>query len=231
MSSTIHAFCNFSVLLALTTALCAQTPQLSPSKVEGLGANATVSGASQTTTGKASEGPQSGKIEQSILTTAQGIPIGDNQNSLKLGPNGPTLLEDFQLREKIFHFDHERIPERVVHARGFGAHGYFENYESLASITKADIFQRAEEKTPTFVRFSTVEGSAGSPDLARDVRGFAVKFYTQQGNWDIVRNNIPIFLYKTQSSFRILSTLPSLNQIADFLKCKPLTTIFGILFR
>ena len=118
---------------------------------------------------------QKSSEESTVLTTQQGIPVADNQNSLKVGSRGPTLLEDFQLREKIFHFDHERIPERVVHARGSGAHGYFENYESLSEITKADIFQRAGEKTPAFVRFSTVAGSAGSPDLARDVRGFAVK--------------------------------------------------------
>jgi len=116
------------------------------------------------------------------LTTAQGIPIADDQNSLRAGSRGPTLLEDFQLREKIFHFDHERIPERVVHARGYGAHGFFETYESLSDITRADLFARPGERTETFVRFSTVGGSQGSPDLARDVRGFSVKFYTKQGN-------------------------------------------------
>jgi catalase len=128
-----------------------------------------------------------------VLTTQQGIPVSDDQNSLRIGARGPTALEDFHFREKIFHFDHERIPERVVHARGFGAHGYFENYESLADVTKADIFQRASEKTPAFVRFSTVAGNKGSPDLARDVRGFAVKLYTKDGNWDIVGNNMPVF--------------------------------------
>ena len=136
-----------------------------------------------------------------VLTTQQGIPVADDQNSLKIGPRGPTLLEDFHLREKIFHFDHERIPERVVHARGFGAHGYFETYESLADITKADIFQRAGEKTPAFLRFSTVAGNKGSADLARDVRGFAVKLYTQQGNWDIVGNNIPVFFIQDAIKF------------------------------
>ncbi len=105
------------------------------------------------------------------------------------------------LREKLFHFDHERIPERVVHARGYGAHGFFENYESLAGLTKADLFQRAGEKTPVFVRFSTVAGNKGSPDLARDVRGFAVKLYTQQGNWDIVGNNIPVFFIQDPIKF------------------------------
>ena len=136
-----------------------------------------------------------------VLTTQQGAPIADDQNSLKAGARGPTLLEDLVLRDKIFHFDHERIPERVVHARGFGAHGYFENYEPLADISSADIFQRAGEKTPAFVRFSTVAGSKGSADLARDVRGFAVKLYTKEGNWDIVGNNIPVFFIQDAMKF------------------------------
>ena len=136
-----------------------------------------------------------------ILTTQQGTPISDDQNSLRVGARGPTTLEDFHLREKIFHFDHERIPERVVHARGFGAHGYFENYEPLSDITSADLFQRAGEKTPAFVRFSTVAGNKGSADLARDVRGFAVKLYTKQGNWDIVGNNIPVFFIQDAIKF------------------------------
>jgi catalase len=135
------------------------------------------------------------------LTTQQGVPISDDQNTLRLGSRGPTLLEDFHFREKIFHFDHERIPERVVHARGFGAHGYFENYASLAELTRADLFQRAGAKTPAFVRFSTVAGNKGSADLARDVRGFAVKLYTQQGNWDIVGNNIPVFFIQDAIKF------------------------------
>ncbi len=137
----------------------------------------------------------------SRLTTAQGTPIADDQNSLKIGAKGPVLMEDFHFREKIFHFDHERIPERVVHARGYGAHGYFENYASLAAYTRADIFQRAGEKTPVFVRFSTVAGSKGSFDLARDVRGFAVKFYTKEGNWDLVGNNIPVFFIQDAIKF------------------------------
>lgn len=136
-----------------------------------------------------------------VLTTNQGIPISDNQNSLKAGSRGPTLLEDFMLREKIFHFDHERIPERIVHARGSAAHGYFENYESLSDITSADLFQRAGEKTPVFTRFSTVAGGAGSVDTPRDVRGFSVKFYTQQGNWDFVGNNIPVFFIQDAIKF------------------------------
>jgi catalase len=136
-----------------------------------------------------------------ILTTQQGVPVADDQNSLKVGERGPTILEDFHFREKIFHFDHERIPERVVHARGFGAHGYFENYASLEPITKADLFQRAGEKIPAFVRFSAVAGNKGSADLARDVRGFAVKLYTKEGNWDIVGNNMPVFFIQDAIKF------------------------------
>ncbi len=135
------------------------------------------------------------------LTTNQGIPIADNQNSLKAGRRGPALLEDFILREKIFHFDHERIPERIVHARGSAAHGFFELYESLSDLTTADLFQRAGEKTPVFTRFSNVAGGAGSVDTPRDVRGFAVKFYTQQGNWDLVGNNIPVFFIQDAIKF------------------------------
>ena len=135
------------------------------------------------------------------LTTNQGIRISDNQNQLKAGARGPVLLEDFVLREKIFHFDHERIPERIVHARGSAAHGYFEAYEGAAKLSKADLFQRPGEKTPVFVRFSTVAGGAGSVDTPRDVRGFAVKFYTQQGNWDLVGNNIPVFFIQDAMKF------------------------------
>jgi catalase len=135
------------------------------------------------------------------LTTNQGIRVTDNQNSLRSGSRGPTLIEDFVLREKIFHFDHERIPERIVHARGSAAHGYFQNYKSLADITKADLFQRAGEKTPLFTRFSTVAGGAGSVDTPRDVRGFAVKFYTKEGNWDLVGNNIPVFFIQDAIKF------------------------------
>lgn len=142
---------------------------------------------------------QSGDVP--TLTTAQGAPVADDQNTLKVGARGPSLIEDSHFREKIFHFDHERIPERVVHARGYGAHGYFETYESLAEFTRADIFQRAGEKTPAFVRFSTVAGSKGSFDLARDVRGFAVKLYTKEGNWDLVGNNIPVFFIQDAIKF------------------------------
>ncbi|TBA89883.1 catalase [Rhizobium ruizarguesonis] len=136
-----------------------------------------------------------------VLTTAQGGAVSDDQNTLRVGARGPALIDDFHFREKIFHFDHERIPERVVHARGYGAHGYFETYESLAAYTRADLFQRPGEKTPAFVRFSTVAGSKGSSDLARDVRGFAVKLYTQQGNWDLVGNNIPVFFIQDAIKF------------------------------
>lgn len=135
------------------------------------------------------------------LTTNQGVRIADNQNQLKAGERGPVLLEDFVLREKIFHFDHERIPERIVHARGSAAHGYFELTESLSNITRADLFQRKGEKTPVFVRFSTVAGGAGSVDTPRDVRGFAVKFYTKEGNWDLVGNNIPVFFIQDAMKF------------------------------
>ncbi|HKP56186.1 MAG TPA: catalase [Polyangiales bacterium] len=135
------------------------------------------------------------------LTTNQGVPTADNQNSLKAGFRGPALLEDFILREKITHFDHERIPERIVHARGSGAHGYFENYEPLTHLTRASIFAEAGKRTPVFVRFSTVAGERGSMDTARDVRGFAVKFYTDEGNWDLVGNNIPVFFIQDAMKF------------------------------
>jgi catalase len=150
---------------------------------------------------------QGGELHQTaagdtpVLTTNQGVPVADDQNTLRVGPRGPALLEDFHFREKIFHFDHERIPERVVHARGVGAHGYFETYESLSEITRADLFQRKGEKTEVFVRFSTVVGSKGSADLPRDVRGFAVKFYTKEGNWDLVGNNIPVFFIQDPIKF------------------------------
>lgn len=136
-----------------------------------------------------------------FLTTNHGVRINDNQNSLKAGDRGPTLLEDFILREKITHFDHERIPERVVHARGSAAHGYFQVYESMAQYTKAGFLQDPSVKTPVFVRFSTVAGSRGSTDLARDVRGFAVKFYTQEGNYDLVGNNMPVFFIQDAIKF------------------------------
>ena len=127
--------------------------------------------------------------------------VSDDQNTLRAGERGPAALEDFHFREKIFHFDHERIPERVVHARGYGAHGYFENYEPLTELTRADPFSEAGLRTPVFVRFSTVAGNKGSTDLARDVRGFAIKFYTREGNWDLVGNNIPVFFIQDAIKF------------------------------
>lgn len=142
---------------------------------------------------------ESGRDE--FLTTNQGLRINDDQNSLKAGERGATLLEDFQLREKITHFDHERIPERIVHARGSGAHGYFELHKSMAQYTKAKFLQTPGKRTPVFVRFSTVAGSRGSTDLARDVRGFAVKFYTDEGNYDLVGNNMPVFFIQDAIKF------------------------------
>jgi catalase len=135
------------------------------------------------------------------MTTNHGVKINDDQNSLKAGERGSTLLEDFILREKITHFDHERIPERIVHARGSGAHGVFKLYESQSEFTKANFLNDTTTETPVFVRFSTVAGSRGSTDLARDVRGFAVKFYTQEGNFDLVGNNMPVFFIQDAMKF------------------------------
>lgn len=142
---------------------------------------------------------ESGKGE--FMTTDQGLKINDDTNSLKAGERGSTLLEDFILREKITHFDHERIPERIVHARGSGAHGEFQVYESMAKYTKAGFLQDPSVKTPVFVRFSTVAGFRGSTDLARDVRGFSVKFYTEEGNYDLVGNNMPVFFIQDSIKF------------------------------
>jgi catalase len=136
-----------------------------------------------------------------VLTTNQGVPVADNQNSLKAGLRGPTLLEDFILREKITHFDHERIPERIVHARGSAAHGFFECTKAIPELTRASLLGEVGKQTPVFVRFSTVLGERGSTDTARDVRGFAVKFYTDDGNWDLVGNNIPVFFIQDAMKF------------------------------
>ena len=136
-----------------------------------------------------------------VLTDNHGHPVGDNQNSLRAGVRGPTLLEDFFLREKIFHFDHERIPERIVHARGSAAHGTFVCTDAIPELTKAHLFQKKGQECPVFARFSTVAGGAGSVDTPRDVRGFAVKFYTQEGNWDLVGNNIPVFFIQDAIKF------------------------------
>ncbi|MDR6796129.1 catalase [Acinetobacter calcoaceticus] len=135
------------------------------------------------------------------LTTNQGVKIADNQNSLKAGTRGSTLLEDFILREKITHFDHERIPERIVHARGVGAHGYFQAYEGNERLTKAGFLTDPSIQTPIFVRFSTVQGPRGSADTVRDIRGFAIKFYTQEGNFDLVGNNAPVFFVQDGIKF------------------------------
>ncbi len=163
-----------------------------------------------TTTSKSSADEQPGNAgelhqkaggDHPALTTNQGVPVSDNQNSLRATPRGPTLLEDFILREKITHFDHERIPERIVHARGSAAHGYFELTDSLAQYTTAKVLTEVGARTPVFARFSTVAGGAGSVDTPRDVRGFAVKFYTKEGNWDLVGNNVPVFFIQDAIKF------------------------------
>jgi len=145
--------------------------------------------------------PDKSDATNKFLTTNHGTKINDNNNSLKAGERGPSLLEDFILREKITHFDHERIPERIVHARGSGAHGYFEVTNPIPQFTKAGFLQEVGQRTPVFTRFSTVAGSRGSTDLARDVRGFAVKFYTQEGVYDLVGNNIPVFFIQDSMKF------------------------------
>ncbi|GHH13529.1 catalase [Sphingomonas glacialis] len=154
----------------------------------------------ETIRGNAGETHQQASEGDAVLTTNHGVPISDNQNSLRSGERGPTLLEDFVLREKIFHFDHERIPERIVHARGSGAHGYFEATDDISDLSKAAVFTKGE-KTEVFVRFSTVAGGSGSVDTPRDVRGFAVKLYTREGNWDLVGNNIPVFFIQDAIKF------------------------------
>lgn len=139
--------------------------------------------------------------DKGYLTTNQGVGVSNTDDSLKAGKRGPTLMEDFIFREKVTHFDHERIPERVVHARGSGAHGYFQVYENLSHLTKAHFLSDPNLITPVFVRFSTVAGFRGSADTVRDVRGFAVKFYTQEGNYDIVGNNMPVFFIQDAIKF------------------------------
>lgn len=158
-------------------------------------------GTPETSTGQGGETHQTTSAPAHRITTNHGVPVSDNQNSLKGGHRGPTLLEDFVLREKIQHFDHERIPERIVHARGSAAHGYFELTESLAEFTRAKILTEVGVKTELFTRFSTVAGGAGSVDTPRDVRGFAVKCYTKEGNWDLVGNNIPVFFIQDAIKF------------------------------
>ena len=161
----------------------------------------TKSNSSPDTKGNGGELHQTATQPTERLTTNHGVPVSDDQNSLKAGPRGPSLLEDFVLREKIQHFDHERIPERIVHARGSAAHGYFELTESLAKYSRAKVLTEVGKKTDVFVRFSTVAGGAGSVDTPRDVRGFAVKFYTTEGNWDLVGNNIPVFFIQDAIKF------------------------------
>jgi len=158
-------------------------------------------GTSPDTRGNGDELHQQAGGSHPALTTNQGVPVSDDQNSLKVGERGPVLLEDFILREKITHFDHERIPERIVHARGTAAHGFFELTASLSKYTTAKVLTEVGEKTPVFTRFSTVAGGAGSVDTPRDVRGFAVKLYTKEGNWDLVGNNIPVFFIQDALKF------------------------------
>lgn len=140
-------------------------------------------------------------MKDKYLTTNLGAPVTDNQNSLTIGERGPVLLQDFQLIEKLAHFDRERIPERVVHAKGAGAYGFFQVYKSMAQYTKASFLQDPKKQTPVFVRFSTVVGARGSADTARDPRGFAVKFYTDEGNYDLVGNNLPVFFIRDSFKF------------------------------
>jgi catalase len=158
-------------------------------------------GEAKVSVGSGGEWHQVATGDQPALTTNQGLPISDNQNSLRTNPKGPTLLEDFILREKITHFDHERIPERIVHARGTGAHGFFELTQSLEKCTTAKVLTEVGVQTPLFTRISTVAGGSGSSDTPRDVRGFAVKFYTKEGNWDLVGNNIPVFFIQDAIKF------------------------------
>lgn len=165
------------------------------------GKNVTAASTAKDLKGNGGELQQQAGGSHPVMTTAQGIPVADNQNSLKAFGRGPTLLEDFILREKITHFDHERIPERIVHARGSAAHGYFELTSSLKRYTTARVLTETGVRVPVFTRFSTVAGGAGSVDTPRDVRGFAVKFYTQEGNWDLVGNNIPVFFIQDAMKF------------------------------
>ena len=187
----------------------AKKPVQSPATVNSLEAHQPGAGKTDVVADKGNAGETHQHIGNDVdhsdsaahLTDNFGHRIADNQNSLRAGARGPTLLEDFMLREKIFHFDHERIPERIVHARGSGAHGVFECTRAIPELTKADIFQEAGKTCPVFVRFSTVAGGAGSVDTPRDVRGFAVKIYTDAGNWDLVGNNIPVFFIQDAMKF------------------------------
>jgi len=183
--------------------MAARKPTAKPAASSRPAANKSAGAAdtAQDTRGAADELHQQAGGAHPALTTNQGLQIADNQNSLRDTPKGPTLLEDFILREKITHFDHERIPERIVHARGSAAHGYFELTKSLQKYTTAKLFTEVGQRTPVFTRFSTVAGGAGSVDTPRDVRGFAVKFYTGEGNFDLVGNNIPVFFIQDAIKF------------------------------
>ena len=176
-------------------------------------------------------------MKEKYLTTNQGAPIYDNQNSLTVGERGPVLLQDFQLIEKMAHFDRERIPERVVHAKGAGAHGYFQVYKNMAAYTRAKFLLDPRRRTPVFVRFSTVTGGRGSADTVRDPRGFAVKFYTDEGNYDLVGNNLPVFFIRDAIKFPDMvhafkgapdSNIPSAssahNRFWDFISLTPEST-------
>ncbi len=167
------------------------------------------------------------------LTTNQGVPVSDNQNSLTVSERGPVLLQDIHLIEKLAHFDRERIPERVVHAKGAGAHGYFQMYKSMAKYTMAKFLHNPAKQTPVFVRFSTVVGARGSADTARDPRGFAVKFYTEEGNYDLVGNNLPVFFIRDAIKFPDMvhafkpapdTNIPSSNRFWDFISQTPEST-------
>lgn len=189
----LHAFRKPSVGLAMIMALSSPCVAQNGSEKK----TASDPAAAEPAKAKNTAAPDAGKP----MTTNHGVPIADDQNSLKAGTRGPVLLEDFVLREKITHFDHERIPERIVHARGTGAHGYFQVYKSQSDITKAAFLQDPNVKTEVFVRFSTVAGEKGSSDTPRDVRGFATKFYTSEGNYDLVGNNIPVFFIQDAMKF------------------------------
>ena len=187
----------------------ARKPEPSPANINGLHDHAPGSGTARTTESAGAGGETHQAIASDSdhsdsamhLTDNHGHRVSDNQNSLRAGERGPSLLEDFVLREKIFHFDHERIPERIVHARGSAAHGVFEVTRAVPELTKAGLFAAKGNQCPVFVRFSTVAGGAGSIDTPRDVRGFATKFYTEQGNWDLVGNNIPVFFIQDAIKF------------------------------
>jgi len=172
-------------------------------------------------------------MKEKNLTTNQGAPVSDNQNSLTVGERGPVLLQDVHLIEKLAHFDRERIPERVVHAKGAGAHGFFQVYKSMAKYTCAKFLQDPKKKTPVLVRFSTVVGSKGSADTLRDPRGFAVKFYTEDGNYDLVGNNLPVFFIRDAIKFPDMvhafkpapnTNIPDDNRFWDFISLHPEST-------